>query len=542
MIYLLLFWPIYTQTDIVIDLGFKSFPISESSPEIWNILKLFSFVLAFLSNLVFSVQFSSYFPKKDSQSPSLFNSETNHMNSISHFLIGTNMQNKPIFLSEKSLYQNMLITGTIGTGKTSSAMYPFTKQLLASPQKLSMLILDVKGNYYKQVLAFAQEANRLDDIVVLEVGGFYKYNPLNKPRLSASVLANRLKTILLLFSEENGESYWLDKAENILCECIKLCRIYNNGYVNFEEIHKLVTIPDYYLEKFSIFRNLLQTNRLSYEESYNLLTAIQFFQNEYSLLDDRTISILKSEVTRITSAFLSDYRIRETFSPPREEENLNSMLDLMQSGKILVLNMNLAEYQNLSKIIAAYLKMDFQTDVMLRLTNPSLLKPVVFISDEYHEYATVSDASFFAQSREAKCINIVATQSYTSLIHSLKSETAAKVILQSLTNKLWFRNDDITTVESAQKQIGQEEKEKTSKSISENAKQTSFSRISNVLISRDATISESFNTYTQKDFIFDTNFFTQKLENFSCVAFLSDGEKILPPSKLKMLPYFLKGS
>ena len=104
------------------------------------------------------------------------------------------------------------------------------------------------------------------------------------------------------------------------------------------------------------------------------------------------------------------------------------------------------------------------------------------------------------------------------------------------------RNDDITTVESAQKQIGQEEKEKTSKSISENAKQTSFSRISNVLISRDATISESFNTYTQKDFIFDTNFFTQKLENFSCVAFLSDGEKILPPSKLKMLPYFLKGS
>ena len=29
--------------------------------------------------------------------------------------------------------------------------------------------------------------------------------------------------------------------------------------------------------------------------------------------------------------------------------------------------MNLAEYQNLSKIIAAYLKMDFQTDVMLRL-------------------------------------------------------------------------------------------------------------------------------------------------------------------------------
>ena len=30
----------------------------------------------------------------------------------------------------KGLYQNILITGTIGTGKTSSAMYPFTKQLI----------------------------------------------------------------------------------------------------------------------------------------------------------------------------------------------------------------------------------------------------------------------------------------------------------------------------------------------------------------------------------------------------------------------------
>lgn len=66
-------------------------------------------------------------------------------------------QKQPVFISEKGLYQNILITGTIGTGKTSSAMYPFTKQLLQyecnnPKEKLAMLILDVKGNYYKEVL------------------------------------------------------------------------------------------------------------------------------------------------------------------------------------------------------------------------------------------------------------------------------------------------------------------------------------------------------------------------------------------------------
>ena len=73
-------------------------------------------------------------------------------------LIGENANTRElIYLPEKSLYQNILITGTIGTGKTSSAMYPFTKQLIKykncnKEKKLGMLILDVKGNYYKKVL------------------------------------------------------------------------------------------------------------------------------------------------------------------------------------------------------------------------------------------------------------------------------------------------------------------------------------------------------------------------------------------------------
>ena len=37
--------------------------------------------------------------------------------------------------------------------------------------------------------------------------------------------------------------------------------------------------------------------------------------------------------------------------------------------------------------------------------------------------------------------------------------------------------------------------------------------------------------------IYDTNFFTQKLENFTCLSFLSDGNKILTPQKIKLFPY-----
>ena len=58
------------------------------------------------------------------------------------------------------------------------------------------------------------------------------------------------------------------------------------------------------------------------------------------------------------------------------------------------------------------------------------------------------------------------------------------------------------------------------------------------LINKDATISESFNLYTQNDFVYDTNFFTTNLESFTSLAFLSDGNKIYKPKKIQMLPYF----
>ena len=53
-------------------------------------------------------------------------------------------------------------------------MYPFTRQFLEynnknKNNKLGMLILDVKGNYYNQVKEYAKKYNLLDDLIVIEL-------------------------------------------------------------------------------------------------------------------------------------------------------------------------------------------------------------------------------------------------------------------------------------------------------------------------------------------------------------------------------------
>lgn len=225
------------------------------------------------------------------------------------------------------------------------------------------------------------------------------------------------------------------------------------------------------------------------------------------------------------------------FLLPKKKANFPGFYEVIKSGKIVVLNMNIAVYKNLSKLVAAYLKLDFQAEVLAQLST-GFIKPSAFICDEFHEYVTSTDSEFFAQSREAKCMNIVATQSYTSLLNSLKDQYAVKAIVQNLINKLWYRTDDTFTIEDAQKQIGKEDKTKTSKSISENAQETNYNYVFQSLNSKHSNVSESISTYVNSDFVYDTNFFTQELETFSCLSFLSNGKKILPPQKLILKPYF----
>ena len=590
-----IFYPIYTSDSIYISYGLFPYNICEKQPILWAWIKIIFVISNFITlNIISNSLYSRIFktkPLKNSNNnfSNCFNNcaNTNIHNNFSNnakynlnnklinkfsninnslltlfydkknnnlekniinknnlqLLIGLNSENNSVFIPEKGLYQNILVTGTIGSGKTSSAMYPFTKQLIYYKnnnysEKIGMLILDVKGNYHAQVEQFCNKFNRTEDLIVIELGGKYKYNPLNKPNIKASILANRLKTILLLFSENNSESYWLDKAEQILEHSIKLCRLYNEGYVNFSEIHKLITDQNYYSEKVQILKNKFLKNEFSEQNCYNLLTSITFFENEFLKLDTRTMSILKSEITRITNCFISDYDVLHTFNPTKEEENFYGLSDILEKGKIVVLNMNISEYKNLSKIIAAYLKLDFQTEVLSNLATSKYSRTIAFISDEYHEYVTQTDADFFAQSREAKCINIVATQSYTSLLKTINNESSVKVILQNLINKIWLRTDDSFTIEEAQKQIGKEDKEKFSKTISENAKETVYNYFTNSLNSKNSSITESINSVIQHDFIFDSNYFTQNLETFNCLAFLSDGSCILPPQKLHLIPYF----
>ena len=557
-------WDLLHKENIVLDVSFKKIDFSKEEKDLWpRVIKAFNFtnlflvllsIIHFMKNNITEISKVIKNKKVNVKTKEKIDLHKLNEKEVEKYIenykslkinIGFNEDKKLVWLEGKSLFQNILITGSIGSGKTQSAILPITNQIISykkdeKDKKIAALILDVKGNFCKSVENIAEKCGRKKDIIKIRIGGKYKYNPLDKPNLKAQVIANRLKSVLLLLSSDNTEIYWLDKAEQLISECIKFIRLYNKGYVNFDELSKIIFDEKYYKKKKKEIKEDILKSKYSKEDIFNLNSFLEYFENEFLNLDDRTSAIIKSEISRITNIFVSDYEINKTFSPKKEDINFYGFKEILKQGKIVVLDMNLSQNTILAKIIATYLKLDFQGEVLSQLKNSKKkIRTTAFICDEYQEYVTKTDANFYAQSREAKCINIVSTQSYTSLKNTLKDKESCEVIIQNLLNKIWFRNDDKYTIDSAISQIGKVYKEKVSRTISENSKDSEYNYLLKKFVSTDSNLSESINKSKELENLYEVNDFTQKLKIFEAIIFFTnDKGKNIKPEKIITIPQF----
>ena len=98
--------------------------------------------------------------------------------------------------SESALFTNIMITGAIGSGKTSSAIYPILDQICqiynvwdekTAPdnpyKKWGGLVMDVKGDFYEALICLLHWSGRnvLEDLVVITPWANYAYAEMQDP-------------------------------------------------------------------------------------------------------------------------------------------------------------------------------------------------------------------------------------------------------------------------------------------------------------------------------------------------------------------------
>ena len=286
----------------------------------------------------------------------------------------------------------------------------------------------------------------------------------------------------------------------------------------------------------------------------------RWFDNDWKRIEPKLRTSIVEGISVFLSLFDDNPTVKEVFCPPKEcyDPELNSdgrfgiplpsFTELIEGGAVCALNFPVAANPGLAKAIGTFMKQDFQRAMIQRI--PAMernrdrhFRPVVFLCDEYQAFATVGesdptgDEKFFALSRQAKCIPIVATQSISSLRSTLPGESW-RTLLQTFRTKIFLSLSDDFSARTASEMCGKEEQLKLNYSISENGQDAKVSMLTGRTMAQRSTVSASKSYNVQRDFVFEPKIFSE-LKNAESIVLAYDGVNPLPPSVCYLKPHYL---
>jgi hypothetical protein len=286
----------------------------------------------------------------------------------------------------------------------------------------------------------------------------------------------------------------------------------------------------------------------------------RWFYHDWRRIEPRLRTSIVEGISVFLSLFDDNPAVKRVFCPPKEVYDpvankdgrygrpLPPFSELIETGSVCALNFPVSANPGLAKTIGTLMKQDFQRAVINRIPlmeqKPQAhWREVLFLCDEYHSFATVGesdpsgDEKFFALSRQAKCIPIVATQSISSLRSTLFGESW-RTLLQTFRNKIFLTLSDDFSAKTASELCGKEEQLKLNYSISEHGQDAGVSVLTGRTTAHRATVGTSKGYNLQRDFVFEPKVFSE-LKNAQAIVLAYDGLNPMPPSYCYLKPYYL---
>jgi hypothetical protein len=146
-------------------------------------------------------------------------------------------------ISERGLYTGICVVGAIGSGKTQAVIMPAMRQLFAyrasdPDERLSGVVLEVKGDLCRQVRKILEKSGRTEDYVEVSLAGNVRYNPLNNDS-DAYAQAFNIASVITAIWGKGKEPFWQQSYTDLVRYVIMLHRV-RDGYVTMLDIFRIV--------------------------------------------------------------------------------------------------------------------------------------------------------------------------------------------------------------------------------------------------------------------------------------------------------------
>ncbi|PYT77092.1 MAG: hypothetical protein DMG40_24575 [Acidobacteria bacterium] len=209
-------------------------------------------------------------------------------------------------IPERGLFTGIAVFGAVGSGKTSTCLYPYAEQILsyeaANPEKrIGGLVLEVKGDFCRKVREILARVGREGDYIEVSPGSPYRYNPLHND-LDAYALAYSISALINNLFGRGKEPFWQQAYTNLVKFIILLHQIAYD-YVTLFDVYECAISSE-------VLEQKIRDAELRCEERSYLLILPENFLKHVAALKlfgfayDEALGMYRARETRGLRAFV----------------------------------------------------------------------------------------------------------------------------------------------------------------------------------------------------------------------------------------------
>ena len=382
-------------------------------------------------------------------------------------------------LTLRQLYGGLLVTGGVGSGKTSGPAYTILGQFLQAGG--AGLLMVTKASEAEALSRLIVMANRCDDIKVITFSGLLRINILQYIKDSLGA-ANELVENVVSFIRSVGSvaagngampggdsSFWQNSLDHHVRMCTTLIDL-AGAPISFDALADVTNNAPLTLQSAAadawpsipVFGSLLTAAELNTHNNPVARRAYErvaeYLLKAYPGLAPNT----RSCITQALMATLSVYRqagIHEMLSTQTTWTPESCL-----SGSITVLDLSPQSYGEAGRLAQAAIKWVFQKAVLRRADAGwgANARPLVLYADECQTHLSAFDPEFQRLAREYRCCHFMLTQNLENFFERFgggaSAESKVHAILGAINSKIFMSNGCLTTTKWASELIGTEDR------------------------------------------------------------------------------------
>lgn len=365
------------------------------------------------------------------------------------------------FTVRDGLSGGVSVMGMTGSGKTSASGAHLALSMLNAG--FGFLVCTVKGGddsdsdvgYWRKLVRLA---GREDQLVVLEPGGKWSFNPFlylsAGPGRSADT--HTMVAVLMQLVEvverspqggEGEQKFWDRSLQALLRKAVDLAKFSTGGQVSLSTLYEIITQAPPDLETVNSGSSWWDNSACAYHlkqarerEKRGELTERQkadwdlagtFFLEVWPAMSSRTRGVIVASFVNIADLLLSG-EVRDLMG----SEHPNLFPELAESGACIVLALPVNDFGATGQLVQVAYKTVFEA-AMLRRNIDRSPRPVCVWADEAAHFCTKETTTFVRESRSKRAMTVLLSQDYSSYLASGMRREEVDSLLANLPTKIF---------------------------------------------------------------------------------------------------------